>query len=798
MTLSDLRTGWRMLVQQKAYSAVVVGGLALAFAACYLLIGYVRYCFSYDSAVPERGQVYVMKHRLNFIPVPTWIEFMPLPARELALNCGMASEVTAAVPRPVVMTTGARRVKEEITAVDPVFPAMFGVRASGGDLQAALTRPDGLALTADLARKLFDGADALGRSVTIDGKTLRVMALLPNPPANTTMPYSALVGITSGLWSEQERNDALHAWTALGGKIYVRLKPNATPAALSAVLQAGADHTPWSEAVPPDVLKKIGHVIEIDLGRLDQAFFDTEVANGFRGGVRANKAAVLALGAVALLILALAAANYVNLATVRTLRREREIGIRKVIGASGARVVRQFLAESVLVALLAGAGGTLLAWLLQPAFGELVGGAQITLFDPATLALNAAAALLVGLLAGSYPALLALRMHPGEALKGRAGSDSARALWLRRILSVLQFAVALALTGATVALAWQTRFASSIDPGFNQDGLYVLSTPWRGAPAAALALRDALQRLTLIDALATTGKPIGIKGQMKGSDVIKNAQGVDIRVREQTVSANFFTVFGIAPLAGRLLDPARDAAPAGRGLVLNMAAVRAFGFGSAQGAIGQRIDREWTVVGVAPDVRDQTVAEPVQPTLYRDNGEFGAISMRSHASLAQLHEAIAPLWARSFPDDELVIEPQRAIYAANYAEERRITKMMGAASVLAVLIAAFGIYVLAAYNVQRRQREIVLRKLHGASARAVGLLVGREFALLVGVAAVLGLPVAALAIERYLAVYVERAPMGPWPLLLALLLVALVALGATLRQTRYAMRLSPVQALRLE
>ncbi|MES3025735.1 MAG: FtsX-like permease family protein [Pseudomonadota bacterium] len=799
MKLRDFRIGWRLLAKEPAYTAVVVAGLALGFAACFLLLGFVRYSFSYDSTVPDNRRVYVMQHKVNVIPTPTWIEFMPLAFRQAALTSGMASQVSAAIPVMAVFETDGRKLREEVTIVDPVFPAMFGIEPLEGDLRAALARPDGLALTRHTARALFGDAAALGRRVTIDGRAYRVMALLDDAPANTTMPYRVLAGSASALWPADQRGAAPTQWMGLGGKVYLRLAADASPAALTTALQAALDRSPWSQMVPPEELPRIGHVAEVRLRSLSEAYFDSEVAGGFRGGVRGNRTAVIALGLIAILILALAATNYVNLATVRTLRREREIGVRKLIGASRASLVGLFAAESMLVALVAGLLGLLLAWLLLPLFAQLVDRPLHGLLTP----LRAGAALLLALLIGAasslYPAAIALRMRPVDALATRGNGDNVRGLWLRRALSVLQFAVATALSGATLAIGWQTSFAGRADPGFDSAGLSVLTLPRDSAAPARRALRAQIERLPGVAAVAVSGNPIGAPGIMKGSTGVKSEGGVAFVVKLQEVSSNFFTVFKVAPLAGRLFDPAIDTAPpeSTRVTIANMAAVRALGYASPQEAIGKRIDGGyWTIIGVAPDVRDQSLREPIQPTLYRvDEGQF-ALSVRSALPPAELHALVEPLWMRQFPGHPLELRSAHSYYAENYADDLRLSRLLGAASVLAIAIAAFGIYVLAAFNVQRRGREIVLRKLHGAGRAAIARLVGREFAMLVGLGAAVGLPLAALATERYLSGFAERAPMGAWPLAGALALAALIALAATARHTLMAMRLSPAAALR--
>jgi putative ABC transport system permease protein len=803
MKLRDFRIGWRLLVEQPAYSAVVVLGLTAGFAVCFLLLAYVRYCFSYDSAIPQADQVHVMQHRINLFPTPAWLENMPLAARASARRSGLASQVSAAAGRDVVFGSGGARVRGEVTLVDPSFPAMFGVQALEGDLAAALARPDAIALTAGQARVLTgSAAGVLGKSVRIDGQPYLVMALLPDPASNTTLPYRALAGLGSTLWPHKERAASLENWTALGGKIYVRLQPNASAQALQQFLQDDFDRSPWSKMVGPDELRRMhGHVAEVRLRPVQQSYFDTGMGKGALSGPRGDRRIVQMLGAVALLILALAAANYINLATVRTLRREREIGMRKVAGAGRWRLTELFMAESVLVALLAGALGLLAAWLLLPPFSMLVERDLSAALDAPACAVALALALAIGLAGGLYPAWIALRLRPTDALAGRGNAESRRGLWLRRALSVLQFGGAIALTGCTLAIAWQAWFATHLDPGFDARPLHVIAVPDSATPAQRLAWRAALTRLPGVEGVTATNVAIGATGVMKWAGAVKVGAQREVPVRFQPISTNFFSVFAIAPVAGRVLAPALDTpGAAGTGnVVISVGAARALGFASPQAAIGQGLDDgKMRIVGVVPDVRDQTLRDAQEPMIYpmAQPDMEQVLTIRAWRASDALAAQVAPLWQRHFPDQAFVLRRAASFAEQGYADDVRLAKLLGAASVVALLIAAFGIYVLSAYSVQRRSREIVLRKMHGASRSAIGRLLGKEFAVLIGAGAVLGLPVAALATQRYLAEFVERAPMGVWPLAGALAFAAVVALAATTRHTLAAMRIAPALALR--
>lgn len=807
MSLRDFRIGWRLLAQQPAYSAVVIASLALGYAACFLLLGFVDYAFSYERDVPAAERIYLVKDRINVIGRPYWSELSSYPLLEVAQRSGLSDGATLMVPLATSMQAGAQLRNVELMAVNASFPALFGIRALRGDLAAALARPDALALTVATAQQLFGSDDVLGKTLQVEGLPYTVTALLANPPANSTITYAALAGIGTAAFAPDLRAALLASWGNTASRLYVRLKPGVTAQALQQVLQDGVDRSPIMRQIPPEMRDKLGDkkVIEIAVGALPGRYFDDDTANGFGAGPHGSRAAMLGLAAIAVLVLLLAVTNYVNLATVRTLQRQREIAVRKMMGAGAVRLVGQLLAESLLVALLATVLGLLLAWLLLPAFSTLVDRQLAGIARPAALLCALAIGVLVGLAAGAYPAWVALGVRPVAAMAGRGASETAGGLWLRRALTVLQFASAMGLIAATLAVAWQTRFATQASPGFDPRPLLVLDLPTTlTQDPAGLTLRDALARLPGVRGVAGAQDPVG-RAFSGASGPVQRVGGKQSFVLVRNVTPNFFELYGVAPLAGRLFQARLDAEQNDNVVVLNAAAARGLGFASPQAAVGQLLTYErptgWVtvrVVGIAPEIRHDTLRDAPQPILYRNNRDLSVLTVRAEdgADMAALAQSAGVLARQAYPGRVTAIAPAGSFFAANYADDVRLAQMLGGASVVALVIAAFGIYVLSAYNVQRRAREIVLRKLYGASRAAVARLVGAEFVLLIACGAVLGLPPAALAIRHYLATYVERAPIAGWTLLAALLLAMGVALLATLRHTLAAMRITPAHALR--
>jgi hypothetical protein len=796
MNLRDFRIGWRLLWQQPAYSLVVTGGLAIGFAACFLLFGFVEFCLNYNNAIPDNDRVVVVKQRINVFPRPEWQAWAFLPLRDVALASGMVEEASIAKPIDTPLRAGTELRAMNLQVVDPAFRTMFAVAALEGDLTTALTQPDGIALTVAGAQKLFGNGAALAQSVKIGDATLQVRALLRDPPANSTQRYEALIGTGSSAWDE--RDTAISKWGR--GTVYLKLKPGASMPALTALLQEATEKSPMNQRVKNSAMGKGlngRNVADISLLPLSDAYFDQDLAGGRNAEQYGQRGTVYGLAAGGLLILLLAAINYVNLATVRTLRRQREIGVRKLLGASAARLVRQFLSEAVLTALLSAAAGLMLAWLLLPLFSDLVNRPLAGMFTPLRCLIALGFAAFIGVLAGAYPAWLAQHALPGSALGGRGNSETAAGLWVRRMLTVLQFSSAMALSATALAVNWQTSFASHATPGFDPARLLVLDLPdgEAGKPAAT-AFIERLRRVPGVDGVATISEAVGRDG-FKLISTITTKDGNDIPMETKNVSPNWFEVNHVQAEYGRAFDPGHDPNDTKDldGVMVNAAGALALGYATPQAAVGQVLPGGAQIIGIAPEIRFQGLRVPSKATLYKIRpGQVLAI--RTGDSLQAAADAIAPLWRSQFPNAIMEFKTQQAVLAERYVADTRLTRTLTLTSATAIALAGFGIYVLSAYSVQRNRRQIVMRKLYGARGVDIALMMGREFSLLIGAGALLGLPFAAVSIQRYLASYTERAPIGGWTLAAALALALLVALLATARHTITALRMSPSLALR--
>lgn len=824
MKLQDFRVGFRILARNPAYSLLSVLGLGVGVAVCLLLLGYARYSWQYNSHVPEAGQVYLVKHRDNLKLGTPWYDQAPLlllSAVREAPGVASASGYVGWLPLTLELDGELRNLKS--LTVLPGFAEIMGLKALKGDLDEALSRPDSIAVTQGTAVRLFGTADALGKTLQLrlsavdeNRSTARIAAILPDPPTNTTIAYEILSGPNLGLVPPVLRDELLGQSRWLG-YLLVRLQPGVSPAEVSEFLQRAADVDPAIQRISPERREQLGgrKVMDIELSSLREAYFDRDVATNFLSIPvdRGDAGIVNGLVAVAFLILALAAVNYANLATLRLIRRQREIATRKVLGASHARLAVQFIAESLLVSLFAVLMGLGLAVLAYPVFSELMARDLGPLLTPGNIGIALGLGMLLGLVTAIYPVWMAFGVRPSLLLVGRPDTESARSRSLRQLLSVLQVAAAMGLASFTLAIAWQARFAIDSSPGFDPTSLLVLDLP-KGASARdekARGLMAELSQQPAVAGVAVSNDAIGRSHESWSTEIRRDdtqeAKTIDVK----SVSTNFFDEYRIRPVAGRLFDASIDKEGSPEPIVLNEIAARQLGFASPQLALGQTLQFNSFVndapavvikriVGIAPEVRFRSLREEPSAIAYElwgsGGGWDGTLTVRASGSVADAERVIRDTWPRYYPNSVIELKPAKAFYAANYADDARLAKLLACSTAIAMIIAAFGLYVLSTDAVQRRTREIALRKLFGTARRDIGKLIAREIGAVILISALVALPLAALAISRHLANYTERTPWAWWALVFAFLATLAIAAIAGARQAWIAMALKPAVALR--
>ncbi|XHS76416.1 ABC transporter permease [Burkholderiaceae bacterium UC74_6] len=817
-----LRFASRQLRAAPGQAAIVILGLALGLALTLLSACFVLDKLSADAELPQADRLVTLEWQVRgpggtrtdwFSDVPAVALYQglkaadaPVQAMTRVLQIDLSMRVEAGVQgRP-------QSAKLATTLADADIETLFDLHPVAGNLAAALNAPEGLALTESAAEKLFGTRQALGRQVVValpgftDAPgaetriTLTVMAVLPDASHNGQLHrYEALAGFNSPrakVFIEQESG-----WFLGAGRVFARLKPGVTPAAFGELAQHLMDQQPAPEGLPADFLKGGGKPAYL------RGMAVTDL--GLHGAGHQRRVLQMgALAAAAAGVLGLAMINFVNLWSVRTLKRQREIGLRKSLGAGAAALVLQFFVEALLVSLLAGMLGALLAWWATPAMGLLLQhGSDHSVLAPGMLVATVLVCVLVAAASALPLAAIAMRVRAAESLAGRSHSEGRAGRWLRRGLTVLQFSAASLFAALTAVVLWQNRYTASLERGFLVQDRLAFDIPFGTPPQKTLALLERMRRWPeVINAAASNDVP-GRNFANWHSD-FTGPHGKRTNLRTGMIfTPGLLDLYGVPLLAGRL-SATHESEAAINGAVIDRGAAQLLGFASPEAAIGQTLQvspvfnngKPVNVVAVTEDVHLEGARTQHVPVLMLPQAELGGGAASVHSrDPALTKQRLDELLAAEFPEEPPQVLSVRDQQGLQYSDDLRQAQLVGVISLIALLLAAVGIHALAAYTLRLREREIVLRKLHGAGRGAVALLLTREFAMVAGTGCLIGLPVAAWLAQAWLAAFVERAPMGPFaalPLTATVALLALVTTAAVWRHLRAAFALRPIEALR--
>ncbi len=793
---------YRSFTRHKLFTLVNVGGLALGVAVFLILALFVRYETTFDHAVPGWDRTWIVQRSMQFsgapeVTIPTRREMLAMLQAD---NPGLQGTRLAANEAAVRIGNGSAA--EPIGFVDPNYFTFFPLPVVEGDPAATLRTPDGAVITESVARTYLPGGGTLGRTLTlaIDGtpRLVRVGAVIRDLRLSITQRQAIFVRLTP--------DSPIFGRKGKGLTTFLRFDDAAAAARfLPQITDFNRRHPDPDFTGPPDKLRLRHELLPLASMHLREG---------------QDRAVVTALGLVGLLVLLVAIGNYVNLATARAGLRAREVALRKVLGAGRPALIGQFLAEATATTALAAVLGLALAEMALPLVNSL-GGADLQLVywgRDSVLPPLAALIVLLGLLAGFYPALVLSGFQPATILAAAGATGGGRAgRRLRATLVVLQFATAIALMIGTAVLFGQARHLETADLGFRRDGLVMV-------PAYGDQGLDVAQRRDLSAALgalpgvtAITQSSIAAGGGSYGIATMHRdgASGPDPNVVQDEVGPGFFGVYGARLLAGRWLDPARfaadDAALAtgpGRknNLLLNRTAVTRLGFGSPAAAVGRTVrngGESATIVGVIEDFRFMGPRAPIEPQVYllKSKDLFAPVlaARFDGADARPILDRFEAAWRRIAPNVPFqAITVDQQLYEQYQRADAQRTRLFTAGAALAVLIGCIGLYGLAAFDTERRIKEIGIRKALGASTRDVlGLLLGK-FLRPVLIANLIAWPLAWVAMQRWLSTFDERIALSPAYFLLASALALLIAVATVIGQSWRVARAEPARALRYE
>lgn len=801
MLKNHLRIAFRTLRKRTGYTLINVGGLGLGITVCLLMGLYVQEELRYDRFHEKADRIAMLaKDDDGHLSMST-----PYPLAD-ALEANVAGVTRAVrtgyahavdVQRPGTGQESERRV----LLADAGFFDMFSFPAVAGDPSTALDTPEGAVLTRSLATDLFGEANPVGQALAFEGRDttyqVTVKGVVEDVPTTSTIQFDLVASLNLRNASQRQPD----SWGARMYLTYVEMGHPVDAVALGkqatqALLPlAGEDRASYAAIALPDYYLS-----------------DQSITDGFRG----QRRYVYIFGAVALFILLIACINYVNLAMARSLERAKEVGVRKSVGASRQQLVGQFLGEALLLSGAALLVALALMTLLLPAFNTLFGTKLSVSWETHGLVLLLLSVLTVavGVAAGLYPALVLSRYQPSRVLRGSGATMAAGGGWLRRVLVVTQFAASAALIVATLIIYQQLGYMQTKNLGFNGSQVVVIDLPTAEMQQRSEVIRQEVEAHTGIQQVSLTN---AIPGRFYGeigysmNQVTAEAptEAATFSFNPGTIDRAYVATLGMEFLAGH--DFAYDAAgvPIERGYLFNETAARTLGW-TPEEAVGKEINllgadaAPLPILGVLRDFHVRSLHDAIIPVVLMP-ADFYAYSMPPSvvARLApdQMRSAMDHLeqvMATHAPGEPFAYTFLDETFDAMYRAEERLSQIFTTFAALAILVACFGLFGLTALTTERRTKEIGIRKVLGATVGHLILLLSREFAALVVAALALGIPVAYLLMQRWLADFAYRVEISPTIFLYA----ALAALGIALVTVSYhairAALADPVKSLRYE
>lgn len=798
---------WRSLKRDRFHALINIAGLAVGIASCLIILMSVRYELSFDRShvkgdrifrvALERGQ----PDRIRYWGwnTPRVSEAMAADFPEVAKRVRILTETGPTQLRRG--TTG--MIEKKVLYVDPEFFEVFTIPVVKGDVRTFLRDPSSILLTPEAARRHFGPEDPVGKVLNVrnwweEDKPHVVAGVVGALPANSHFHYDVLLPLASTRVIE-------FGWGQWYCFNYVLLEEGADWRALEAKLPGLVDR------YLPGIFE--GGEAEYRQGLAEgntyryflQPLFDIHLKSRLEHELEpvGNDAYVVLFTVIAGFILVLACVNFINLSTARSARRAREVGVRKVLGSFHRQLVGQFLAESILVTLLATVAACWLTALALPLVGSLTGADfRVLPFDYALAVPGLLGfALLVGAIAGIYPAFVLSSFRPASVLKSGGGTVLGRRR-LRNALVVFQFAVSIALIAGTLFVKKQVDFLLSKDLGYDKEDLLVIEN------AQALgkqfeAFKAELKNDPAVAAAAGGGFPGSATHTFTGQALgVPSAPTVPIY--NSGGDCDYLDTLGIPVVAGRKFQRGDRVDREHPSLILNESAVRAL---KLDDPIGKEIavwsGRNAKVIAVIKDFHFRSLHRDIAPYAFIPiDNEAGApacaVIRVKPGRLAEALPRVRDVWSRFTGGLEFQSSILEDTLSGWYASERKVEGISGVFSSLAVLIGCLGLFGLAAFTMEHRSREIGIRKVLGASVHGLTSVFLADFLKLVGLAFALAVPAAYLVMSRWLAGFAYRIEPEAWTFLAAGGLTMAVALLTVAFHVVRAALADPVKSLRYE
>ncbi len=794
---------WRNLKKRKLFGFINIAGLSIGMACCLLIALYVQNELSYDRYNVKADRIYrvtqtfrtIQKGENPGLPAPQdfWVWGCAPVGPALQGDFPEIEKVVRFMsPNSVLLQHGERRIQQDnLLFMDSTAFDVFSWKMIYGDPHTALIAPLSIVLTKTVAEKIFGNTNPVGQILRADNQAnMLVTGVMEDVPTNSQFNFNGLISMST---MRQQNPGIFSAWGYVDFYTYILLKPNASIQPLRKQAAAFVKrHDPNDK----------GYVIAFE--KLTDGYLRSAAIR--QPGPTGSLTNVYLFLCIAAFIMLIACVNFMNLSTARSLERAKEVGVRKVLGVTPSSLVRQFLAESILLSLFAGVIALLLAGAGLSLITRLSGkdlGAINHFSTPVVLAMLAFS-VIVGLIAGVYPAWFLSGFKAITVLKGKF-NPSGQGISLRKALVVFQFTVSIVLIAGTIIVYRQLAFVNRHDLGFQKDQMLIvdfegddqveqhieaIKTAISAAPGVlSVAASRAVPGEFLPNAYTQIQTP---NGQMGAQDPF---------IYE--IDFDFIPTYHIPLVAGRAYSRAFQTDSA-ESMVINEAAARLYGYQHPADAVGKKFDqwgRKGTIIGVVKDFNFRSLHQEVQPlTLrygYRDVLNRISVGLKGDNISASL-AAINKTWSKLVPQRPFLYHFLDQSFGEQYQADQQFGQLFTFFSCLSIFIACLGLFGLSTFMAQQRVKEIGIRRVLGSSRSAIVVLLSKEFVRLVIVAIVISVPLCWWIMHNWLQGFAYRISIGPLVFLESGLIALAIAVATMTWQSLRAATANPVRSLRNE
>ena len=799
----------RNMRRYKLFSAINIAGLAVGIACCLMIGLLIVDELQYDRFHPHADRIF----RLT-----TWIEINHPKASahlgpRLVEDFPEVEQVVrlARLPTKTLTVYQDRKfLEEELLYATPEFFDVFSFTLVLGDPTTALASPDAIVISQDMAKRYFGDADPIGKPLRISQwsktTTLQVTGVLGDLPRHSHIEFRGLVSYAA--YSTGERKFS-------GAYTYLLLDEEASPRKFASELRdwLPRQFTP-NEAEDSSESRAVRSARPFRLTPLTDIHLHSHMEQELGANRDINE--LYLFGSVGFLILLIACANYMNMATARSANRTREVGLRKVVGANRRQLIRQFLGEAVLITVLAFAVAVMLTEMFLPMLNAAVGRSLAIIYSGRFFCILGAAALVVGTFAGSYPAFFLSHFVPNAMLKDLS-TTTHRSAGFRKCLVVIQFVISIGLIATTAVVMRQLHFTKNKNLGFDRHDVVILDTQgieetWPSMERRFRTIKNELTRnpniLNVSLAFVVPGQDFSTGSEFK---LVDAPESKPTRIKTMYIDQDYLETLGIELIAGRNFTSI-FATRSYDGVILNESAAREMGIGRTT---GQRVHMNWadlvettgTIVGIVQDFHIRSLHHKIEPLALRmhldkvgpGHARHLAVRIRPGTVPATL-QFLRVKWAEFAPSQHFSYAFLDAYFDFDqlYQAETRLMRVFGAFSGLAIFVAFLGLFGLASFTAENRTREIGIRKVSGASVFNVVALVSRDFVILVIIAIVIAWPFSYFGAEAWLQSFAYRVDVGWWTFALSGAMALGVALLTVGWQAGRAARANPADVLRHE